>query len=97
MLIDLYDLRHSLAAMVAGAMTSREDRERLAADVLRILDAFEAMERNFDHDEKTGWYLDRSTHNGKWYVGDGNGSRVAEGYDTALAALLAAAEGKSDG
>ena len=85
MALDVYDLRHSLAAMAAGAMTSREDREWLAADVLRILDAFEAMERE-------RWFIDISPTLGTWYAMGGEGSVITEGHMSPLAALLAAAE-----
>lgn len=92
----LDELRHELAAMVAGASSESERRE-LACYILRILDAFEAMER-----EK--WYLTRVTHfeasdetQDYWAVKIA-ATEVARG-PSPIEALLAAAqtlEGKSD-
>lgn len=53
--------------------------------MLRILDAFDAMER-----EK--WFLDTSPTMGTWHVLDGEGGVITEGHDSPLAALLAAAD-----
>ena len=63
----------------------------IGVDVLRILDAFGAMERE-------RWFIDISPTMGTWYAMGGEGSVITEGHKTPLASLLAAAtvEGKTD-
>ena len=89
--MDVEKLRRE-AEWAIKAFSTTSIHRSLAKDVLRILDALKAMERE-------RWFIDISPTMGTWYAMGGEGSVITEGHKTPLAALLAAAtlEVKTDG
>ncbi len=92
--MDVDELRQQLAAMAAGAL-GKSDRDELAAEVLRILDAFAAM-------ESRGWQLLRTeVDDGAWLwqvVGsEGETLAWSETLLDVVTSAYANAEDKSDG
>lgn len=81
MSIDVEQVRTAAASMCV----THPQLSFVPQGLLRILDAFEAMERE-------RWFIDISPTLGTWYAMDGEGSVISEGHASPLAALLAAAE-----
>lgn len=89
--MDVRQVRHAANQVIADIGGTNVRARWACQQLLRILDAFEAMERE-------RWFIDISPTMGTWYAMGGEGSVITEGHKTPLAALLAAAtvEGKTD-